>query len=231
MTTLEQPQDDKAIVQNYFNSIGFDRWRRIYGTGDVSKVQADIRLGHQQTIDTVLAWLGQESSLKGRLICDAGCGVGSLSIPLAQMGARVYASDLSEKMVAEAHRRSQEALGPKDELILSVADLETLRGRYRTVICLDVLIHYPDSQMAAMLTHLSNLAEHQFILSFAPKTVKYTLLKKVGEFFPGSSKATRAYLHPEAAIAAILTQLGWRIERTAMTKTRFYFSQLIEARR
>jgi len=49
--------DDKAIVKDYFNATGFDRWRRIYGDGEVNKVQKDIRIGHQQTIDTVIGWL------------------------------------------------------------------------------------------------------------------------------------------------------------------------------
>jgi len=47
--------DDKTIVKEYFNSTGFDRWRRIYGDGEVNKVQLDIRTGHQQTVATVLS--------------------------------------------------------------------------------------------------------------------------------------------------------------------------------
>ena len=49
--------DDKKIVKEYFNSTGFDRWRRIYGNGEVNKVQLDIRHGHQKTVDTLLGWL------------------------------------------------------------------------------------------------------------------------------------------------------------------------------
>ncbi len=224
--------DDKTIVQNYFNSVGFDRWRRIYGDGEVNKVQADIRTGHQQTIDTVLGWLEADGDLAGKLICDAGCGVGSLAIPLAAAtGARVYASDLSEKMVQEAQARAQASLGDTRELIFSVSDLEALRGEYHTVICLDVLIHYPEDKAQAMIAHLSSLASQRLILSFAPKTTAYTILKKIGEFFPGPSKATRAYLHREQEIVGILQDLGWTVERNAMTKTQFYFSRLLEARR
>ncbi|MFM7469959.1 MAG: magnesium protoporphyrin IX methyltransferase, partial [Nodosilinea sp.] len=108
-------------------------------------------------------------------------------------------------------------------------DLETIAGNYHTVICLDVLIHYPDAQVNGMINHLSNLAESRLLLSFAPKTSYYTVLKKIGEFFPGPSKTTRAYLHPEATIVAMLEAAGWRIERRSMTKTRFYFSRLLEA--
>ncbi|MEO0409018.1 MAG: magnesium protoporphyrin IX methyltransferase [Cyanobacteria bacterium P01_A01_bin.135] len=220
--------DDKTIVKDYFNATGFDRWRRIYGNGEVNKVQRDIREGHQQTVDTVLAWLQDDGNLDQLTLCDAGCGVGSLSIPLAEAGATVQASDISEKMVGEAQERAQD-LNLLGSVNFSVSDLEALEGRYHTVVCLDVLIHYPQAQAQSMLQHLASLAEERLIVSFAPKTLGYTLLKKIGDFFPGPSKATRAYLHREQEIVRFLEANGWRIERNAMTKTRFYFSRLLEA--
>jgi magnesium-protoporphyrin O-methyltransferase len=223
--------DDKTVVREYFNATGFDRWRRIYGDGKVNKVQLDIRVGHQQTVDTVLSWLAADGSLSKLSICDAGCGVGSLSIPLAQAGATVFASDISEKMLTEAKERAIATLGESPRVTFAVQDLETLSGRYHTVICLDVLIHYPQEKAADMIRHLSDLAESRLMLSFAPKTLGYSLLKKIGDFFPGPSKATRAYLHREADVVNILQNLGWKIERNAMTKTRFYFSRLLEATR
>jgi magnesium-protoporphyrin O-methyltransferase len=220
--------DDKTIVREYFNATGFDRWQRIYGDGEVNSVQLDIRNGHQQTIDQVLSWLKADGNLAELSICDAGCGVGSLSLPLAEAGATVFASDISEKMVGEAKERAA-AIAQPEKVTFAVQDLEGLSGQYHTVICLDVLIHYPPEKAAAMITHLSSLAEQRLILSFAPKTLCYTLLKRIGDFFPGPSKATRAYLHPEAFVVQTLESQGWKIERNAMTKTRFYFSRLLEA--
>jgi magnesium-protoporphyrin O-methyltransferase len=221
--------DDKTVVREYFNATGFDRWRRIYGDGEVNKVQLDIRIGHQQTIDHVLGWLKADDNLSQITVCDAGCGVGSLSIPLAEAGAKVFSSDISEKMVEEAKERAASELGQTTNPTFSVQDLESLTGSYHTVICLDVLIHYPQDKAADMIAHLSSLAESRLILSFAPKTLAYSLLKKIGDFFPGPSKATRAYLHREADVVKILEANGWQIERNAMTKTRFYFSRLLEA--
>ncbi len=223
--------DDKTVVKEYFNATGFDRWRRIYGDGEVNKVQRDIRTGHQQTVDTVLSWLKADGNLANLSICDAGCGVGSLSIPLAQAGAKVFASDISEKMVGEAKERVQDNLGNTSNLTFAVQDLEALSGSYHTVICLDVLIHYPQDQAAQMIAHLATLAESRVILSFAPKTFALTLLKKIGELFPGPSKTTRAYQHREADIIKILESNGFSIQRSAMTSTRFYFSRLLEATR
>jgi magnesium-protoporphyrin O-methyltransferase len=223
--------DDKKVVREYFNATGFDRWRRIYGDGDVNKVQFDIRTGHQQTVDHVLGWLQADGNLAELTVCDAGCGVGSLSIPLAEAGATIFASDISEKMVGEAQARSQAIAHLPGKITFAAQDLETLAGQYHTVICLDVLIHYPQDKAAEMITHLSSLADSRLILSFAPKTLAYTVLKKIGDFFPGPSKATRAYLHREADVVRILEGLGWQVQRNAMTKTRFYFSRLLEVTR
>jgi magnesium-protoporphyrin O-methyltransferase len=229
MTLTNHRSDDKTVVREYFNATGFDRWQRIYGDGEVNKVQLDIRRGHQQTVDTVMGWLEADGDLTGLTCCDAGCGVGSLAIPLAQAGARVYGSDISAKMVEEAQHRAELTLPAEHQPHFEVQDLESLEGSYHTVICLDVLIHYPDEQVKAMINHLSSMAESRLLLSFAPKTCYYTVLKKIGEFFPGPSKTTRAYLHRESEIVTMLTAAGWRIERRAMTKTQFYFSRLLEA--
>ncbi|MEH2446772.1 MAG: magnesium protoporphyrin IX methyltransferase [Nostoc sp.] len=223
--------DEKMIVRDYFNSTGFDRWRRIYGDGEVNKIQLDIRNGHQQTVDTVLGWLKADNNLPDLSICDAGCGVGSLSIPLAVDGAKVYATDISEKMVEEGKHRAKQTLPNAENPTFAVQDLESLSGNYHTVICLDVLIHYPQEKADEMISHLCSLAQSRIILSFAPKTCALSILKKIGSFFPGPSKATRAYLHREADVVRILESNGFSLQRKAMTKTRFYFSRLLEATR
>lgn len=222
--------NDKTIVKDYFNATGFDRWRRIYGDGEVNKVQADIRVGHQQTIDKVIAWLKADQNLHLRSLCDAGCGVGSLSIPLAEAGARsIYASDISEKMVEEAQVRATALFGDNLNLKFEAKDLESIEGKYNTVICIDVLIHYPREEAAKMIAHLASLSEDRLILSFAPKTFYLTILKKIGEFFPGPSKTTRAYQHKEVEIRQMFIDNGFAIARTEMTSTNFYYSRLIEA--
>ena len=222
--------DDKAVVKDYFNQQGFDRWRRIYGeTDDVNKVQKKIRQGHQQTIDTVVDWLKADGDLAELTVCDAGCGVGSLSIPLAEAGATVFASDISAKMIGEAKEKAEAALEDSSKVTFAVKDLESLTGKYDTVICLDVLIHYPTEDAAKMISHLASLAESRLILSFAPKTYLLSALKKIGEFFPGPSKTTRAYQHKESKIIAILKDNGFEIKRTGMTSVSFYYSRILEA--
>ena len=47
------------------------------------QVQLDIRTGHAQTVEKVLGWLDEEGGVQGTTVCDAGCGTGSLTVPLA----------------------------------------------------------------------------------------------------------------------------------------------------
>jgi len=162
-------------------------------------------------------------------LVDCLCSVGSLAIPLAQMGAKISASDISDSMADEASRRAEE-LGIKDAKFYT-SDLESVTGTYDTVTCVDVAIHYPSDQMAEMVGHLCSLSSDRVIFSFAPKTWYYSALKKFGELFPGPSKTTRAYLHEEQVVRDALTKAGFQVAREEMTGTNFYFSRLLEAKR
>ncbi|GLT83885.1 hypothetical protein SLE2022_021510 [Rubroshorea leprosula] len=211
-------------------SVVGSRWKRIYGeTDDVNKVQLEITLGHSKTVENVMRMLTDEGSLKGMTVCDAGCGTGCLAIPLAEEGAIVSASDISAAMVAEAEKQVRN--GDAEPVIskFEVRDLESLDGRYDTVVCLGVLIHYPQSKADGMIPHLASLAEKRLILSFAPKTLYYDLLKRVGELFPGPSKSTRAYLHAEADVERPLNNVGWKIRKRCLITTQFYSARLVEA--
>lgn len=223
--------DDKAVVTEYFNNTGFDRWNRIYSEeGQVNKVQLDIREGHAQTVAKILKWLDDDADAEGKTFCDAGCGVGSLTLPLLQRGAVVAASDISKAMVDEASRRAGEVMPERmQNVTFSTQDLEAISGSYDTVCCVDVMIHYPTEQAQEMIKKLANCAQRRLIISFAPSTFLLSLLKKVGEFFPGPSKATRAYLHTEEDVIKALKECGMTVKRTEFTGTRFYFSRLIEA--
>jgi len=159
-----------------------------------------------------------------------------LAIPLALSGATVIASDISSSMAGEAKRRydaevAAGAKAPGTAPVFATSDLESVSGKFHTVTCLDVMIHYPQDKADAMVAHLASLAEERLIVSFAPKTLAYSLLKRVGELFPGPSKATRAYLHPVDAVVAAAGRAGWVVRREEMTATSFYFSKLIEFRK
>lgn len=220
--------DDKTEVEKYFNGTGFSRWSRIYSdTADVNRVQREIRRGHAETVRTVLRWLADEPLSSS--ILDAGCGVGSLSHPLSSRGHSVHGVDISAAMVAEAERRAPS--GSSATFAVGDVDSAAESNPSTVVACLDVLIHYPESDALATLRRLGDSAERRLIVSFAPSTPYLDVLKWVGSIFPGPSKATRAYLHKEEAIRKTLKDAGFSVTRSRLCETPFYFSQVLDCAR
>ncbi len=230
---LNNKQTEKQEVKGYFETTGFDRWNRIYSdSDDVNKVQRNIRIGHQKTVDEVLDWINTSNELTSVSFCDAGCGVGSLSLPLAAMGAgSIQASDISDAMAKEAERRARDAGLNMAKLNFSASDLESIRGSFHTVCCLDVFIHYPQPAAEEMVKHLCSLTEERLIVSFAPYTPLLALLKGIGQLFPGPSKTTRAYTLKEAGIVKAAEACGFKLVRRSLNQAPFYFSRLIEFRK
>ncbi len=226
-------ESEKADVAQYFNGTGFDRWKRIYSnSNEVNKVQRNIRIGHQKTVDDVLAWIKEGGDISGTSFCDAGCGVGSLSIPLFSLGVgSIAVSDISEAMVNETKRRAKLSGLDLNRMSFNTSDLESLQGCFHTVICLDVFIHYPQQAAEDMVKHLCDLTDNRLIVSFAPYTPFLALLKTIGQFFPGPSKTTRAYILREKGIIEAAKSRGFSVVRSKLNQAPFYFSQLVEFRK
>ena len=146
-----------------------------------------------------------------------------------KLGAKISASDISDSMAGEAAARAK-SMGIRNAKFYT-SDLESVKGKYNTVTCIDVAIHYPSDKMAEMVGHLCSLASDRVMISFAPKTWYYELLKGIGGLFPGPSKTTRAYLHEESVVREALAKAGFEVAREEMTGTNFYFSRLLEAKR
>ena len=79
-------------------------------------------------------------------------------------------------MTGEAARRAKSEGLRNPEF--KTSDMEKLRGKYNTVTCIDVMIHYPTPAMYNIVQH-PPLTEERLILSFAPKNLFYDLLKKI----------------------------------------------------
>jgi len=221
---------EKIEVKDYFNGKGFDRWRRIYSkSDDVNTVQKNIRIGHQKTVDDVIEWITRYSENDRSSFCDAGCGVGSLTVPLLKLGVReLQASDISNEMIKETKRRIKEEGLSLKKTKFQVCDLEKLEGSYDYVICLDVFIHYPQNVAEEMVKHLCDLSKSKLIVSFAPYTPLLAILKNIGKLFPGPSKTTRAYTLKEYGIINAAKAKGFVVVQKKLNQAPFYFSKLIE---
>ena len=221
---------EKTEVKNYFNGTGFDRWKRIYSKSeDVNTVQKNIRIGHQKTVDDVIDWIKNTPAISEKPFCDAGCGVGSLAVPLLMMGVKnLQVSDISLSMINETKKRIKNAGLSSKNIQFKTCDLESLKGDFDYVICLDVFIHYPQSVAEEMVKHLCDLSKSNLIVSFAPYTPLLAILKNIGKLFPGPSKTTRAYTLREKGIISAAEERGFEVVQKKLNQAPFYFSKLIE---
>ncbi len=221
---------EKSEVREYFNGTGFDRWNKIYSKSDeINTVQKNIRKGHQKTVDDVITYIKHYPELTKKSFCDAGCGVGSLAIPLLRLGIKdLQLSDISSEMIKETKKRINELGLNKRKIKFATCDLEQLRGLFDVVICLDVFIHYPQPVAEEMVKHLCDLSKEKLIVSFAPYTPVLAILKNIGKLFPGPSKTTRAYTLREKGIIKAANAKGFTVVRNKLNQAPFYFSKLIE---
>ena len=221
---------EKSEVREYFNGTGFDRWNKIYSKSDeINTVQKNIRKGHKKTVDDVITYIKHYPELTKKSFCDAGCGVGSLAIPLLRLGIQdLQLSDISSEMIKETKKRINELGLNKRKIKFATCDLEQLRGLFDVVICLDVFIHYPQPVAEEMVKHLCDLSKEKLIVSFAPYTPVLAILKNIGKLFPGPSKTTRAYTLREKGIIKAANAKGFTVVRNKLNQAPFYFSKLIE---
>ncbi len=221
---------EKSEVREYFNGTGFDRWNKIYSKSDeINTVQKNIRKGHQKTVDDVITYIKHYPELTKKSFCDAGCGVGSLAIPLLRLGIQdLQLSDISSEMIKETKKRINELGLNKRKIKFATCDLEQLSGLFDVVICLDVFIHYPQPVAEEMVKHLCDLSKEKLIVSFAPYTPVLAILKNIGKLFPGPSKTTRAYTLREKGIIKAANEKGFSVVRNKLNQAPFYFSKLIE---
>jgi magnesium-protoporphyrin O-methyltransferase len=219
-------------IQSYFDGAGFERLSVIYGEEKCSGFRRVVREGHQQVVETVLSWLCPQNSVP-QTVLDAGCGTGSLSIPLAQAGAAVDGIDFSERMIEAAKDRARQMGELAGRLTLGVCDLKSVSQPYDVVACIDVFARYSTPAAIDMLRQLSSLARERLVFTFTPKTVLDYLLRMIGAVHAKRSQALPLYTHSRNAIVNALESLGWTIHREAKFSAGFrsYFCNLVEARR
>jgi magnesium-protoporphyrin O-methyltransferase len=226
MTNIQQ-------VQSYFNGAGFDRLRSIYCEEQCRGFRGMVRRGHRQVVETVLSWTGTQHGLEGHTILDAGCGIGTISIPLAQAGAQVDAIDVSTKMIETAKQRASQANISLGSAHFDVADLQSVRTVYDTVLCIDVFARYSTASVIDMLAALSRLTRSRMIVSFTPKTLMDALWLRIGNSVARRTNASPLYTHSAKVVIETLKSLGWSIHGRTFVSAglRSYYCCVIEVRR
>jgi 2-polyprenyl-3-methyl-5-hydroxy-6-metoxy-1,4-benzoquinol methylase len=95
-------------------------------------------------------------NLRGLTVLDLGCGVGRVTVPLAQQGAWVTAFDNSAEMLA-ACRRNTAAAGVADQITYEKGSADAMPFPDQTfdvVVCLGLLEHLPPPVRQTTLQHI-----------------------------------------------------------------------------
>jgi magnesium-protoporphyrin O-methyltransferase len=181
-------------------------------------------------LEHVEAWLLERHLPPGARVLDAGCGTGLCSVLLAKHGYTVTAIDIAPQMVKAAQQRAQ-TLGVAERITFVAGDLEIVSGQYDAVVCLDVLIHYPQPGFAEMCTRLASLSRGPFIMTYAPYNSLLASLHWVGGHFPRSERRTDIQMIPDGEVRRILTEAGMEVRRSVRVSRGFYHVALLEAGR
>lgn len=123
-------QDLKDFYTGYSDEIDSKRYNSPYAVR---------RYAHDKQYRSVLRFVNQ-----GETVLDAGCGEGSLSRMIAEKGAVVTGTDISEPNVENAARLAKEQ---NLQITFKTADLENLPfpdNSFDVVVCSHVLEHIPD---------------------------------------------------------------------------------------
>jgi magnesium-protoporphyrin O-methyltransferase len=227
------PLDErKQGLRQYFGANGFERWAKIYGSEKVSFIRNTVRTGHNAMTAQALAW-AWESGTQQRIL-DAGCGPGMVSRALARAGSTVVGCDLADEMVIHAQEMAQKE--PEEvakRLSYISSDLETVHnkveGKFDLIICLDVLIYYPEEQFAQIVKNITSVAPHRLIFTYAPASPFLRVMHRVGRLFPRGHRSTSMEIIGEAAIKRGLNTAGMRLQRQKEFNKGFYHVVLAEA--
>lgn len=218
----------KDQLRAYFDGVGFERWRAIYGGGELSRVRRTIRDGHAAMLAQAEAWLAEAALPADAHVLDAGCGTGLFSLILARRGLRVTAVDLAPQMIAMAQAEA-EAAGLADRISFQSGDLETVAGRFDAVVCFDVLVHYPQPSFEQLCTELARRSRGPVLLTYAPHHPLLAALHWVGGRFPKPHRRTEIQMIPAACVRQTLAAAGKAVRRSARISHGFYHVTLLEA--
>jgi magnesium-protoporphyrin O-methyltransferase len=165
---------------------------------------------------------------EGAYVLDAGCGTGLFSIALARRGFNVTAVDIAPQMVGAAMRQARVA-GVQKRIAFVVNDLEAVGGSYGAVVCLDVLIHYPQPSFEQLCRRLAQLSSGPLLFTYAPREPLLAALHWIGGRFPKSQRRTDIQMIPYRVVHQALEAIGMRVHRRVRISRGFYQVSLVEA--
>jgi len=215
----------RGKLEAYFDRTAFEAWKTITSDAPVSRIRATVRAGRDAMRACLLDML--PGDLTGLRLLDAGCGTGALAVAAAARGADVIAVDVSGQLVAIARERTPAGVA----IDYRVGDmLSPDLGTFDHVVAMDSLIHYPTSDIVAVVAALGTRTRHSIAFTVTPRSALLMTKLTVGNIFPRADRAPAIIPADIDGLTARLsaTMPGWRIGRQQRVSGGFYTSHAIE---
>ena len=211
----------------YFDGTARKAWIDLTSDAKVSGIRATVRAGREAMRSQIMDWLPDD--LRRKLVLDAGCGTGALSVDAACRGAQVVAVDIAQGLVDIARERSPQFLG-HGRIDWHVGDmLDPAFGEFDHVVAMDSLIHYRAEDIVETIGKLGCRCSRSIVFTFAPYTPLLGAMHSAGKLFPRGNRSPAIVPVSEAELRRKLGRLpNWRVARTGRISSGFYTSQAME---
>jgi ubiquinone/menaquinone biosynthesis C-methylase UbiE len=202
---------DPAKAEDYWST-------RIHQTNELAAVLSFSlpeylnRAYSEWEIHTVIKSLPNLSGLK---VLDLGCGVGRVTVPLAQQGAWVTAFDNSAEMLA-ACRQNAAAAGVADQITFEKGSAEALPFPDQTfdvVVCLGVLEHLPPPVRQTTLQHIIRVVRRPGWVAIVVNNTESQFLTKEVRYGMQEQQENGYFvgLIGRASVESFFTQAGFAV--------------------
>ncbi|MFN3609586.1 MAG: magnesium protoporphyrin IX methyltransferase [Hyphomonas sp.] len=222
-------QSRRTELQTYFGDTAAATWEKLTSTAPVSGIRAAVRAGRDAMHETVLSWLPHD--LTGRRVLDAGCGTGTFSVAAAGRGAEVLGIDIAGPLVEIAASRLTDPVHIS-RITWRVGDMtHTDLGVFDHAVAVDSIIHYEESDMAAMVSRILPRIRRSLILTHAPRTALLTAMHAAGKLFPRADRAPAIIPVSGNSLARRIEAASdgaFRVARRKQISSGFYFSEAME---
>lgn len=215
----------RGKLETYFDRTAFEAWKTMTSDAPVSRIRATVRAGRDAMRSALLDML--PADLTAARLLDAGCGTGALAVAATARGAHVIAVDVSGQLIAIARERTPAGVA----IDYRVGDmLSAAHGEFDHVIAMDSLIHYPTSDIVAVVAAMGERTRRSIIFTVTPRSALLMAKLTVGNIFPRADRAPAIIPAKIDTLTARLTAAmpGWQLGRQHRVSGGFYTSHAVE---
>lgn len=184
----------------------------VFNAAEAARKLADYRKKGPAATTRLLTGAIREAGVQDRTVLDIGGGIGAIQYELLRAGARAALSVEASSAYVAAARQEARRQGVADRIDYRLGDFVALAGDIppADIVTLDrVICCYAD--MPALVTRSAERARQLYALVFPRESAWVRLALAVENLFERlRGSGFRAFVHPTAAVEAILQEHGLR---------------------